>query len=272
MLSRRNVRGVRCEIAALSEVVATRPALLRLRLANELRAGTAQSLFFLHDPSPDLSGSTLEAGESATWSSRRPFAAGVFREADAGLLSRFPIGLFRKYGEHRDERDRRLSGAARHRDPGRAPRGFAGAAGPTHIARGSGAGHPHSAVTSSTATIPAPPLEAVRAHAPLDRREREADRGPRVFLFVDNAWRTRPTRRPSSGWRERSRAARGRRSSPGAGRRVGFPVPGSESAAAVRSHDSGAGSSTRWRDWSGGGEDAPPFPPHRRGDHRLVIT
>ena len=44
MLSRRNVRGVRCEIEAMGEVVATRPALLRVRLANELATGTAQVL------------------------------------------------------------------------------------------------------------------------------------------------------------------------------------------------------------------------------------
>src|SRR6185295_7500667 len=52
MLSRRNVRGVACEIEPVGEVVATRPAWLRLRLENRLRTGTAQSLFFLHESLP----------------------------------------------------------------------------------------------------------------------------------------------------------------------------------------------------------------------------
>ena len=38
VLSRRNVRGVRCGIEAVGEVVATRPAWLKLKLENELSA------------------------------------------------------------------------------------------------------------------------------------------------------------------------------------------------------------------------------------------
>ncbi len=99
MLSRRNVRAVDCQIEPLGEVVATRPAWLKLKLTNRLRAGKAQALFFLHDALPGplwidplAPGETRELVVEGTFRRR-----GVFREADAGLLSRFPLGLFRKY-------------------------------------------------------------------------------------------------------------------------------------------------------------------------------
>src|SRR5687767_15449697 len=99
LLSRRNVRGVRCEIETMGEIVATRPGLLRVRLVNELRTGTAQALFFLHGSLPGpLWIDPLKPGESRDVLVEATFPRrGVFREADAGLLSRFPIGLFRKY-------------------------------------------------------------------------------------------------------------------------------------------------------------------------------
>jgi uncharacterized protein (DUF58 family) len=98
MLSRRNVRGVRCRIETVGEVVATRPAWLKLRFENRL-SGTAQALFFLHEALPGPlwidplgAGETRELVVEGTFSRR-----GVHRTADAGLLSRFPLGLFRKY-------------------------------------------------------------------------------------------------------------------------------------------------------------------------------
>jgi len=99
VLSRRNVRGVLCELETVGEVVATRPAWLRLRLENRLRTGTAQSLFFLHESLPGpLWIDPLRPGETRELVVEGRFPRrGVFREADAGLLSRFPIGLFRKY-------------------------------------------------------------------------------------------------------------------------------------------------------------------------------
>jgi len=99
VLSRRNVRGVRCEIETMGEVVATRPGLLRVRLVNELRTGTAQALFFLHESLPGpLWIDPLKPGESRDVLVEAVFPRrGVFQDADAGLLSRFPIGLFRKY-------------------------------------------------------------------------------------------------------------------------------------------------------------------------------
>ena len=99
VLSRRNVRGVRCEIEPVGEVVATRPALLRVRLENRLRAGTVQALFFLHEGLPGpLWVEPLGPGERREILIEAAFPRrGVIRDPDAGILSRFPMGLFRKY-------------------------------------------------------------------------------------------------------------------------------------------------------------------------------
>jgi len=99
VLSRRNVRGVSCEIESIGEVVATRPALLRVRLQNTLRTGTAQALFFLHEGLPGpLWVDPLKPGERREIVVEGRFPRrGVVRIPDAGLLSRFPMGLFRKY-------------------------------------------------------------------------------------------------------------------------------------------------------------------------------
>src|SRR3954454_12913284 len=94
VLSRRNVRGVRCQVETVGEVVATRPAWLKLKLENRMKAGAAQSLFFLHEALPGplwidplAPGEKREVIVEATFPKR-----GVYREADAGLLSRFPLG------------------------------------------------------------------------------------------------------------------------------------------------------------------------------------
>jgi uncharacterized protein (DUF58 family) len=99
MLSRRNVRGVACVIEPIGEVVATRPAWLKLKLENRLKVGKAQALFFLHEALPGpLWIDPLAPGEKRELVVEGTFPRrGVYREADAGLLSRFPLGLFRKY-------------------------------------------------------------------------------------------------------------------------------------------------------------------------------
>jgi uncharacterized protein (DUF58 family) len=73
--------------------------LLRVRLENRLKGTTAQALFFLHEGLPGplwieplAPGETREILVEGSFSSR-----GVVRDPDAGLLSRFPLGLFRKY-------------------------------------------------------------------------------------------------------------------------------------------------------------------------------
>jgi uncharacterized protein (DUF58 family) len=107
ILSRRNVRAVACEIETAGEVVATRPAWLRVRLENRLRTSTAQALFFLHESLPGpLWVEPLAPGEKREIVVEGVFPRrGVFREADAGLLSRFPLGLFRKYRKARLSRE-----------------------------------------------------------------------------------------------------------------------------------------------------------------------
>ena len=99
VISRRNLRGVRCEIEAVGEVVAGRPALLKVRLENRMATATAQGLFFLHEGLPGpLWIDPLKPGERRDVLVEGVFPRrGVFDTADAGLLSRFPLGLFRKY-------------------------------------------------------------------------------------------------------------------------------------------------------------------------------
>ena len=99
VISRRNVRGVACEIEPVGEVVAGRPALLKVRFENRLAASTAQALFFLHEGLPGpLWVAPLKPGELREVLVEGVFPQrGVFDRADAGLLSRFPLGLFRKY-------------------------------------------------------------------------------------------------------------------------------------------------------------------------------
>jgi len=99
IVSRGNVRGVSCEVEAVGEVFARQPALLKVRLENRLKRSTAQALFFLYEGLPGplwidplAPGETREVFVEGSFSRR-----GVVREPDAGLLSRFPLGLFRKY-------------------------------------------------------------------------------------------------------------------------------------------------------------------------------
>jgi uncharacterized protein (DUF58 family) len=98
-LSRRNVRAVECRIETAGEVIATRPAWLKVKLENHLRTSTSQALFFLHESLPGpLWVDPLAPGEKREIVVEGVFPRrGVFREADAGILSRFPLGLFRKY-------------------------------------------------------------------------------------------------------------------------------------------------------------------------------
>jgi uncharacterized protein (DUF58 family) len=99
VLSRRNVRGISCRIEPIGEIVATRPALLRLTFENRLRGTTAQALFFLHEGLPGpLWVDPLRPGERREMVVEGAFPRrGIVRKPDAGVLSRFPLGLFRKY-------------------------------------------------------------------------------------------------------------------------------------------------------------------------------
>jgi uncharacterized protein (DUF58 family) len=275
MLSRRNVRGVRCEIEPLGEIVATRPSLLKIRLVNELRAGTAQALFFLHESLPGpLWIDPLKAGESREVVVEAVFARrGVFREADAGLLSRFPIGLFRKY---------RRATVASDIVVFPVPEASAVADVPPEDARG---GRPHPHRRGSGAEIRTL-RDFVSGDDPRDLhwkqsarmrrwivREREAERDRAVFLVVDNALENPadPTALALlenaisrcagqalmllSRGAEVGFASRGVKVPPHAGRRQRIPIL--EALARLEPIRR---------------EGAPGFPRMRRGDHRLVIS
>jgi uncharacterized protein (DUF58 family) len=275
MLSRRNVRGVRCEIEPLGEIVATRPSLLKIRLVNELRAGTAQALFFLHESLPGpLWIDPLKAGESREVVVEAVFARrGVFREADAGLLSRFPIGLFRKY---------RRATVASDIVVFPVPEASAVADVPPEDTRG---GRPHPHRRGSGAEIRTL-RDFVSGDDPRDLhwkqsarmrrwivREREAERDRAVFLVVDNAlenpadpmalalFENAISRCAGQALMLLSRgaevgfASRAVKVPPHAGRRQRIPIL--EALARLEPIRR---------------EGAPGFPRMRRGDHRLVIS
>jgi uncharacterized protein (DUF58 family) len=275
LLSRRNVRGVRCEIEPLGEIVATRPSLLKLRLVNELSAGTAQALFFLHESLPGpLWIDPLKAGESREVVVEAVFRRrGVFRDADAGLLSRFPIGLFRKY---------RRATVANEIVVFPLPQASAVADVPPEDARG---GRPHPRRRGGGAEIRTL-RDFVSGDDPRDLhwkqsarmrrwivREREAERDRSVFLVVDNALED-PADPAALARLEKavsfcagqalmllSRGAevgftsRGIKIPPRAGRRQRIPILEALARLEPVRRD-----------------EAPAFPPLRRSDHRLVIT
>jgi uncharacterized protein (DUF58 family) len=189
VLSRRNVRGVECEIETVGEVVATRPAWLKLKLENRLRRGTAQALFFLHDSLPGpLWIDPLAPGEKRELVVEGAFEKrGVVREADAGLLSRFPLGLFRKYRRARLVREIVVFPLP---EVGPVP------AIPPEDALG-GRTHPHARGTGAD-------IRTLREFSPGDDprdvhwkqsarmrqwivREREGERERVIFLAIDNA-------------------------------------------------------------------------------------
>jgi uncharacterized protein (DUF58 family) len=275
MLSRRNVRGVRCEIEPLGEIVATRPSLLKLRLVNELRAGTAQALFFLHESLPGpLWIDPLAAGEARDVVVEAVFPRrGVFREADAGLLSRFPIGPFRKY---------RRAAVAREIVVFPLPESTSVAEVPAEDARGS---RPHSHRRGSGAEIRTL-RDFVSGDDPRDLhwkqsarmrrwivREREAERNRAVFLVLDNALPdlTDPAALDRLE-RAISRCAGQALMLLSRGAEVGFTARGIKviPRGGHRHRAPTLEALARLEPIPAAG--APPFPRVRRGDYRLVIT
>jgi uncharacterized protein (DUF58 family) len=188
ILSRRNVRGVDCRIETVGEVVATRPAWLRLTLENRLKTATAQALFFLHESLPGpLWIDPLKPGEKRELVVEGRFPSrGVYRGADAGLLSRFPIGLFRKY---------RRATLAQEIVVYPLPEASAVPETPSEDARG---GRPHprqrgggSDIRTLREFVPGDDLRDLhwKQSARMRRwivREREAERDRVLFLAIDN--------------------------------------------------------------------------------------
>jgi uncharacterized protein (DUF58 family) len=189
VLSRRNVRGVACEIEPVGEVIAGRPALLKVRFENRLFGTTAQALFFLHEGLPGpLWVDPLKPRERREVLVEGVFPRrGVYRRADAGLLSRFPIGLFRKYSHARLAREVVVYPAP---ETSRVPEL------PPEDARG---GRPHPRRRGGGSDI-----RTLRDFLPGDdprdihwkqsarmrhwiMREREAERDRVIFLALDNA-------------------------------------------------------------------------------------
>ena len=275
ILSRRNVRGVRCDIEAMGEVVATRPALLRVRLANQLSTGTAQALFFLHDSLPGpLWIDPLKPGESRDVVVSAVFPRrGVFREADAGLLSRFPIGLFRKY---------RRAAVSSEIVVFPVPKASAIPDVPPEDARGS---RPHVHRRGGGADIRTL-RDFVSGDDPRDLhwkqsarmrrwivREREAERDRAVFLVVDNVLEDRTD--PAA--LERFESAISRCAGQALmllsrGADVGFQSRGVKVAPRAGRGQRGRILEALARLEPIDPAQAPPFPPLRHGDHRLVIT
>jgi uncharacterized protein (DUF58 family) len=188
-VSRRNVRGVVCDIEPAGEIFAGRPALLRVRLENRLTSATAQGLFFLHEGLPGpLWIDPLPPGGKREVLVEGAFARrGVVREPDAGLLSRFPLGLFRKYSRARLAREIVVYPSP---EPGSVPEP------PPEDSRG---GRPHHRRRGGGADIRTL-REFVAGDDPRDIhwkqsararrwivREREAERDRIVVLAVDNA-------------------------------------------------------------------------------------
>jgi len=275
MLSRRNVRGVRCEIEAMSEVVATRPALLKVRLANELRRGTAQALFFLHESLPGpLWIDPLKPGESRDVIVEAVFPRrGVFREADAGLLSRFPIGLFRKY---------RRAAVAGEIIVFPTPQASAIPDVPPEDARGNRP-HPHrrgggADIRTLRDFVPGDDPRDLhwKQSARMRRwivREREAERDRAVFLVIDNALEDRTD--PAALERFEgtiSRCAGQALMLLSRGAEVGFRSRGVKVPPRAGRAQRGRILDALARLEAISSEGAPPFPPHRRGHHLVVIT
>ena len=103
LLSRRNVRAVEFTVRARGEVFAGQPAALSIAARNRSSRLTAQGAWLLHEALPGpLYLEPLAPGQEKRFVVEGIFPhRGVFREADAGVMSRFPLGLFRKYSDAR---------------------------------------------------------------------------------------------------------------------------------------------------------------------------
>ena len=99
VVSRRNLRAVRCTVEQNGEAFAGRPAWIAVTVRNASPALTAQGIWFLHEALPaPLYVAPLPPGAERRYALEAVFPRrGVFTGGDAGLMSRFPVGLFRKH-------------------------------------------------------------------------------------------------------------------------------------------------------------------------------
>lgn len=275
IFSRRNVRWVACEIEAVHEIVATRPALLKLRLENGMRLTSAQGLFFLLEGLPGpLWIDPLKPGERREIVIEGMFPRrGVLSKPDAGLLSRFPLGFFRKY-----RRARLLREIVVYPLPERCPVPEV----PPEEAHG---GQPHPLKRGGESGIRTL-RDFVAGDDPRDLhwkqsarmgrwivREREAERDRALFLTVDNAMRDASDPKELERFEKTiSRCAEQARVLLSRGGVVGFEARGVKVPAS-----SGRVQRARIMDALArlqpvAREAALPFPPLRRGDLRRIVT
>jgi uncharacterized protein (DUF58 family) len=99
VVSRRNLRILRCSVEQNGEAFAGRPAAMTVTLENTSPAMTSQGIWFLHEALPaPLYVAPLPPGAERRYALEAVFPRrGVFSGGDSGLMSRFPVGLFRKY-------------------------------------------------------------------------------------------------------------------------------------------------------------------------------
>jgi uncharacterized protein (DUF58 family) len=275
IVSRRNVRGVSCEIEAIDEVTAGRPALLRLRLTNHLKAETAQALFFLHEGLPGpLWVDPLKPGETRELVVEGLFPRrGVVVRADAGLLSRFPLGLFRKYRRASLAREIVVFPEAQRVPVPDAPPEDASGGRPHASRRGGG---------SEIRTL----RDFVAGDDPRDLhwkqsarmrrwivREREAERDRVVVLAVDNALRDLRDPEELSGLEGRiARCAGQALVLLSRGAEVGFQARGVKVPARPGKPQRARILDALARLQAVPAETAPAFPPLRRGDLLRIVT
>lgn len=273
-VSRRNVRGVSCEIEPAGEIFAGRPALLRVRLENRLKSATAQGLFFLHEGLPGpLWIDPLPPGARREVLVEGAFARrGVVGQPDAGLLSRFPLGLFRKYSRARLVREIVVFPSP---EPGSVPEP------PPEDSRGGRPHHRRRGGGSDIRTL----REFVAGDDPRDIhwkqsartrrwivREREAERDRTVVLAVENAMAD-PSDPVSLALFERavSRCAGEAMVLLSRGAEVGFAARGvSVSASSGRSQRARILDALARLD-AIAARNAPGFPPLKRGEMRVDV-
>ena len=274
VLSRRNVRAVRCEIETVGEVVATRPSWLKVRFENRYRAATAQALFFLHESLPGpLWVDPLAPGETREIVVEGVFPRrGVFRDADAGILSRFPLGLFRKYRRAKLCREIVVYPLAETPSVPAIPSDDARRGGPHPRARGEG-----SDIRTLRDFLPGDDPRDVhwKQSARMRRwivREREAERDRVLFLAVDNAVDAGDPAALERFERAIARCAGAALLLLSRGGEVGFHARGVKVAAR-------GGRSQRVRILEAlarlepvAPDGAPDFPPMRRGDLRRIVS
>jgi uncharacterized protein (DUF58 family) len=99
VVSRRNLRVLTCTVEPAGEIFAGKPGGIAVTIENRSTSLTAQGIWFLHEALPrPLYVAPLAPGESRRYALEAVFARrGVYADGDAGLMSRFPVGLFRKY-------------------------------------------------------------------------------------------------------------------------------------------------------------------------------